>query len=320
MWRATRGFVAWSCLFAVGWTIIGVLVAAITGDSAAFCREWVLLQGPFLIALGAWLFFTAQRSPADALIEPLNPTRECVWRSARRRTTFQAMVVSAIGVVGTASLTSLRFRAPSLPTLVFMVLTAGVICVLAGFATWHGVELLVLTQRMRSMPLDLFAYSPAETRGLRKLADHVVTYSGVLTIGYAFALAATLLGRWGAPATWVRTVRVFWPVLYVPFCLTLLVIPQFQLRALVRERKDALLGRWEASMNALLRHPDQLDKEQVAECNSLADLFERVSGTPEFVIDLSLAAKSLSILAVNVFTLAIPRDLLASWVRLLIPL
>jgi hypothetical protein len=227
-------------------------------------------------------------------------------------------VITSVAVIGTVSLLSLGFAAPSLLTRVFMWITAVVVCTLAGVATWHGVELFVLVFRMRAMQLELFAYSPAETRGLRRLAHHLVTYAGVLTIGYAFALAATLLGSWRAAPSWVRTVQVFWPVLYVPFCFLLLLVPQAWLRDLVCERKEALLQRWEASMNSLLQRPSKLRRDDVDECNALADLFEKVSGTPEYVIDLSLALKTAGILIVNLTSLAVPREVITSWLRAIV--
>jgi hypothetical protein len=316
--RSSFRFALRSCGFAAVWTAVGCLLALAAGELRPFLHEWFLLQGFFDIAIGAWLVFVAGDCTPEDLIAPLRARDEAIWSSPRAERAARWLTVGGIAGVGTASLVSLGFHARSLPVLVFLWVTTAAICTLAALATWHGIELLVLVQRMRSLSLDLFAYSPAETRALRVLAQHVVTYAGMLTIGYAFTLAGTLLGTWTGPAPWVRAVRVFWPVLYVPFCMILLLLPQYDLQQLVTEKKDALLGVWEGRMNVLLQSGHELGRDEVDQCNALADLFEKVSRTPDYVLDVGLGVKTAGIIVANLATLLIPREIVTTWLRALL--
>ena len=298
-----------SIAFALLWTAIGLAIAAMSGNSNPYVLEWLRLQGTINLAIGVWLLISAFSNPLDDLLRNLGvePQPSKAVRFAR------AAILFGVAAIGSASLISLGFNGSGV-VLGFLNLTCVVICALAAVATWHGIEILIASKAAGTADLHVFVYSPAETKELRFLARHASTYAAVLTLGYAFTLAATLLSRWTADPLRVRAVITFWPMLYVPFCMFLLFYPQIQFRKLIRREKERLMSVCQDTIDDVLKK-EQLTTDDVQRCNALADLFDKVAATPEYIIDLGIVSKMLWVVGVNAVTLILPREYIASVIR-----
>lgn len=280
----------------------GVLAGSASGQLTTLLAEWFRLQGLPNTAIGTWLAIIGACQPltfllASASVTAPTPRGMKIWR---------IIVVGAVTFFGSASLISLGFNGVG-AGLVYLWSNCVFIVFLAGMATWHGIEILIACKAVAAAPLHVFVYSPAETKELRVLARHASTYAAVLTLGYAFTLLGTMLARWTGDPKHVQLVVGFWPVLYIPFCLLLLIYPQVQFRNLIRREKERLLSVCQNGIDDVLKKTD-LTAEDVSRCNVLADLFNKVAATPEFVVDIGIIARYLWIVAANVAALLIPRE------------
>jgi hypothetical protein len=286
---------------------LGVLTGRATGSVYPLLEEWFRLQGFFDIAIGMWLVIVGFSNPLPSLLKSAG-VESGTERSSHD--IWRAIVITLVTVIGSGSLISLGFNSHGLG-LAYLWIGCVFIVGMAGVATWHGVEILIACQQVASAPLHVFVYSPAETKELRILARHSTTYASVLTLGYAFTLLGTILGGWTGDPLRVRIVTSFWPVLYIPFCFILLIYPQIQFRKLILREKERLLSVCQKGIDDVLQKPD-LTSEDVSRCNALAELFNKIAGTPEFVIDVGIVMRYLWIVLVNAGTLFLPRERLLS--------
>lgn len=298
-----------STAIALLWTAIGLAIATMSGTLRPYVLEWLRLQGTLNIVIGVWLLISAFSNPLDELIRNLGVAPQI----SKAVTVTRAVVIISVTAIGSASLISLGFNGRGV-VLGFLNLTCIVICALAAVATWHGIEILIASKEAATADLHVFVYSPAETKELRFLARHASTYAAVLTLGYAFTLAATLLSRWTADPLRVRTVITFWPMLYVPFCMLLLLYPQMQFRKLIRREKERLMSVCQNTIDDVLKK-EPLTTDDVQRCNALADLFNKVAATPEYIVDLGIVSKMLWVVGVNAVTLILPREYIVSVIR-----
>ena len=291
------------------WTAIGLAIAAMSGTFRPYAVEWLRLHGTINLAIGVWLLISALSNPLDELLQNLGVAPQ----SSKAVKFTRIAVLFGVTAIGSASLISLGFNGRGVG-LGFLNLTCVVTCTLAAFATWHGIEILIASKAAGTADLHVFVYSPAETKELRFLARHASTYAAVLTLGYAFTLSATLLSRWTADPLRVRAVITFWPMLYVPFCMLLLFYPQIQFRKLIRREKERLMSVCQNTIDDVLKK-EPLTTEDVQRCNALADLFDKVAATPEYIVDVGIVSKMLWIVGVNAVTLILPREYIVSVIR-----
>lgn len=158
----------------------------------------------------------------------------------------------------------------------------------------------------------MFTYSPAETKALRDAATYFVFYGTLLTVGYAFSLLATLSANWKVGPEQARVVQFFWPIIYVPLCLSVLIVPHLAIHCVICREKDRLIGSCQDRLNKLLL-TDPMTSEAVDQSNALADFFEKISDTPDYALDLSIGVRTVVPAAFNVATLFISRDQLVEW-------
>lgn len=304
------------------WTLMGALIAAVADQVQPFLRQWLLVQGFFAttaaIYLGLLPFTKALCVRLVPMLEP-GASPEHVYQP-RDRLRFRTPIVLAIFVVGTITTTQLGFAVPK-PTLYFMWTTCGVICLLAGFATWHVVEVLTVAGRLSGLPIQVFSYSPAETRSLKGLAGYFTFFGVAMTAGYAFALAGTLLGSWNGDPPFVHFVQLLWPLVYVPTCIIVITYPHIAIHGLIRREKDRLITRYQSDINRILSHSESLENADIDRVNALAGLIEKIEKTPNYALTLPITLTTIATCTFNVFSLAIPKEVLSSWVqhRFLLP-
>jgi hypothetical protein len=298
------------------WTLLGVLVAAVAGQLQPFLQQWFLVQGFFATIAAIYLgLLPFTKALSLRLVPVLAPgaSPENIYQP-RDRLRFRTPVVLVIFVIGTLTTTQLGFAVPK-PTLYFMWATCGIICFLAGFATWHVVEVLTVAGRIKSLPIQVFSYSPSETRSLKGLAGYFTFFGAALTAGYAFALTGTLLGNWKGDPAFVRFVQLLWPLVYVPTCIIVVTYPHIAIHGLIRQEKDRLITLYQFEINRILAHSDSLTNQDIERVNALATLIEKIEKTPNYALTVPITLTTMATCAFNLVSLAIPKEVLASWVQ-----
>jgi hypothetical protein len=164
---------------------------------------------------------------------------------------------------------------------------------MAGTVTAHAVDMLIGVHRLQNEDLKLHRYSPARTPELRDVVGYVTTFALLMTVGYGFALLGTMSSSWTGDPEYIQTVRLFWPILYVPACAIVLLYPHLTIHRIVRREKESTLKACQAEIDDLLTRYSELTSEEVQRTNTLAQLFDRISGTPNYVLDLGNATRTL---------------------------
>jgi hypothetical protein len=293
-------FLTVGLIAATVWTLIGAAVARSQGQLAQFISEARALQGPFLIGFGTWLVLIARSGGLEDRVRRLLRGRDEVPRyltlAADRRVRFA--LVSFISVAGTASLVLLGFSASN-PLLIFYWVSCGIVCIAAGLATLHTVDLLVAVRRLEILGTATFKYSPAQTPELRAFIKYFTSFTLILSLGYSFAFVGTLNGHWIGPAQYIQAVQWFWPIIYVPVCSIALIYPHLVAHQLIQNAKESTLGAYHKEIDELLARYQNLKGEEVQRANSLVQLFDRISATPDYVIDLGIALRTILPLIFN---------------------
>lgn len=292
------------------WTLLGILTSVPTAGPQAFLREWVLLQGPPLLALGFFLSLLSQSRRLSELSAELGCPPESVRLGTRARRTL----ILCVTLVGTGSLIALGFPAREL-ALIFMWLTCLLICLMASFATSHASDVLLLASKLPNCAERLHLYSPADTPGIRKLAEYIAFFGLIVTIGYCFAFVGTVSGNWTNRSSLVQLVQYFWPMLYVPLCLATLLYPHIAIYRLIRREKDRTISGLQVRMVALASAEDSLSNEEIDRLNALADLIQKIENTPNYPRNLSLVGSLALTLLANLGSLLVPKEALAAALR-----
>lgn len=305
-----------SVSLAVCWTLIGVLVAAFGGQIRDFIHEWLLIQGTFAVLAG---FFLSLLAKSPALVSALHEVDISAPSSLSPRVrSLRFPVILGIATIGTFSTTQLGFNV-SPPARYFMWLTCLLVCVSAGHITWHFFELLASARQLPNLNVEVFAYSPGETRSLRRLAIYYTTFGAATTVGYLFAFVGTVANDWNGNPTLVRSVQALWPVIYVPCCLLLLIYPHLAIRKIVRAAKERLIVCYQKQINDVLRTAPTLSAEDVEDINALADLIDRISKTPDFAVRFPVVLTTGVTSLLNFATLLVPQEALAQFVKERLP-
>jgi len=309
--RSSRAHPFLACLtVATVWTATGFLCAILTNSYRDFAEEWWRLFGSIDIGLGVWLVLDAEAHPLSQLLDrlatsPLTP---------RAATILKGSIIAVVAFIGSGSLIVLGFHVPS-PMLPFMWVTCFFVCAISGVVTWHGVEIVIASRQIGDSTLHVFLYSPGDTKELRTFVRHVTQFAAICTVGYAITLCGTLLARWTAAPERINQVVTFWPMLYIPFCLFMLVYPQMKFRTIIQREKQKLLDVCQGKIDDLLRKSD-LTNDDVQKCNAFADFFDKIAKTPDFVLDAGIIMRMISVIVVNAITLFVPREALLQWLQL----
>ena len=280
------------------WTGVGVGVAAIQGTSRVFLAEWTHLQGFFLIALGSWLLLIIKSGALQTRIFNLTMGAK-KDDDEQKGTGIQQVIVFAVGILGTASLIALGFPEHGI-VLVFMWITCACVCFAAGAATVHTIEIIREVHGLLDRDIKASRYAPARTPELKGVVSYFTSFALLVTVGYAFAVLGTLDLHWTGPSWYIEAVRLFWPIIYVPTCTVAMIYPHVVVHRLIRREKEKTLQSCQQDMDELLGRFADLKKEDLDRTNSLAQLFERILATPDYVVDFGIAVRTLFPILLNV--------------------
>lgn len=279
-------------------TGIGAVIAFIQAEETRFWQEWVASQAFPCLAFGIWLFLIARSGAMEERVRLL--TQASTDPPAGTTALWQRLAITIpIGAGGTASLIGLGFDADGF-LLLFFWMMAALVCFLAAFITLHTIDLLTTLHNLKAASISLFQYSPARTPALRMLIAYFTVFTFLLSIGFFFAALGTFKGHWTGNESYIQTVQWFWPAIYVPICSAALIYPHLAVHAVVQEAKERTLSAYKREIDVLLEKYPKLENENVDRVNSLAQLFDRISATPDYVIDLGIAFRTALPLLFNV--------------------
>ena len=284
------------------WTGVGAGLALFQGDSVGtFLREWTNYQGPFLLALGTWLLLMIRSRTFEARVAKLTENGS-MQPGIIGRPWLQVAIVAFVTVAGAVSVSRMGFNGHGF-VLAFMLFTNFCIDVASGFVTLHALKVVAVVHNLQHQKIKVSRYAPARTQELRSVVKYFSTFTLLMTVGYAFALAGTLKGNWTGPKDYVEAVRWFWPIIYVPICCAVLIYPHLAVHKLIQRQKEDTLKSCQQDIDKLLAQYPTLKKDDIGRTNELAQLFDRITATPDYVIDFGIAVRTLLPLAFNLLTL-----------------
>lgn len=294
---ALKGF-----LLGVVWTAVGCLLALIQGDSPrAFLKEWMSYQGPFLLSLEAWMLLMIRAKVFEARVSTLTgKTRMEVGVLCKRP--VRILIVASITILGFASVSRMGFNGRGV-VLLFMWFTNLCIDLAAGIITLHSLTIITAIYYLHREKIKLSHYAPARTLELRSVVKYFSTFTLLMTGCYIFALAGTLKGNWTGSKDYVQAIQWFWPIIYVPICCIVLIYPHLAVHKLIQSHKEITLRSYQDEIDKLLEQYPKLQPEDIGRTNELAQLFERITATPNYVIDFGIAVRTFLPLAFNLLTL-----------------
>lgn len=304
---------------ALAWTLLGCLISVVSGSLSAFWREWLLIQGFFDVAAAMFLGFLALSPALADTLRKLAPDTKNVERWARRPTVkkLRLATIAFVTIVGSITTTQLGFAVP-LPARFFMWVTCVGVCVFAGFITWHAAEVIYTATRIEKLKIKFFVYSPGETRSLKGLAVHFVTFGLGMTLGYIFAFIGTISPQWTGNPIFVKTVQAFWPMIYVPLCLIVVTYPHLAIHRLIRREKDRLIISYQEEINSIIEGGDSLSQQDIERINALADLIRKIERSPSFAVNFPIALGTIFTYVANIGSLFIPKELVVNTIHKLL--
>jgi hypothetical protein len=279
------------------WTLIGSIVAHLQGDLGQFISEWQNLQGPFLIGIGTFLVLISRSGALESRARKLAKNGR-ISASGLANRLLRLFVIGAVLMGGSASIIGMGFNARGW-VLGFIWVSCVAVCGAAGVLTLHTIDLLLVVQRLERLGIKIFSYAPARTPELRDLISYFTSFTLVLSIGYLVAFIGIIKGHWTGDPTYIEAVQWFWPLIYVPVCSAALIYPHLVMHRLVKQAKEQTLSSYQIEIDALLIRYPNVEGEDVQKINNLAQLFDRISATPDYVIDLGIAVRTGLPLAFN---------------------
>ncbi len=289
-------------LVAVLWTAIGCGIALLQGDSPRlFLQEWSNYQGPLLLALQTWMVLVIRSKTFEGRVTALTEVRQMKSGVLGNRT-VRVLIVAFVTIGGFASVSRMGFNGNG-AVLWFMWITNLYIDLASGLITLHALTIVAVVHNLQDQPIKVSRYAPARTQELRDIVKYFSTFTLLMSGCYVFALAGTLKGNWTGSKEYVDAVRWFWPIIYVPLCCAALIYPHLAIHKLIQRHKDDTLRSCQDDLDELLAKYPTLGKEDIGRTNELAQLFDRITATPNYVIDFGIAVRTLLPLALNVATL-----------------
>jgi hypothetical protein len=275
---------------ATAWSLIGLAISWWQAEFWTFVTEWKATQGFFLVAIGLWLVLIARSGDLEERTARVVKSGESPPRGISPRV-LRYLIVCTVAVAGTASLIAMGFNARG-AVLGYMWVTCAAICGMAGFVTLHTVDLLVRIHQLQSKAVNIFHYAPARTPELRELINYFTSFTLILSLGYLFAFLGTWKAHWTGPKAYIEAVQLFWPVIYVPVCSVALFYPHFVLHKLIQTAKQGMLDNYQREMDSALMKYQEMKGEDVQRLNTLAQLFDRIAATPDYVFDIGIAVRA----------------------------
>lgn len=301
---------------ALAWTLVGCFVAAVSGSTKAFVREWLLIQGFFDVTVAIFLGFLAVSPALSDVLQQVtsDATSMKLWSHRPTATNYRRCIVFFVAVLGSFTTTRLGFGVPP-PARYFMWVTCVGVCICAGLITWHALEVINAASSIEKLKIKFFLYSPGETRSLKRLAAYFVTFGLGMTFGYIVSFIGTISPHWTGNPAFVRTVQAFWPVIYVPLCLVVTTYPHLVIYRLIRQEKDRLVASYQDQINSIIGDQPSLSQQDIEKINALADLIKSVEGSPSFALNFPIAIGTVITYLVNIGSLFVSKDLLAQIIR-----
>jgi hypothetical protein len=299
--------VRWSLTgIAVGmsWTLIACGVAFLQGDDVwAFLHEWMNLQGPFLIALGTWLLLIVRSGSFFERASQLTADDSANLGVFKKRK-VRYILVGSITVLGFVSGVRMGFNEHGI-VLAFLWITLACYNFVSALVMLHSLELIAVMNNLQKQKLKISRFAPARTPELISIVAYFSSFTLLMTVGYAFNLLGNFKGNWTGSKDYVQAVRLSWPFIDVPICCVVLIYPHIVAHKLIRREKEQMLSSFQQDIDKLLSKYDDLKTEEIERANKLTQLFDRIKATPNYVIDVGIAAKTALPLMFNIATLFI---------------
>jgi hypothetical protein len=92
---------------------------------------------------------------------------------------------------------------------------------------------------------------------------------------------------------YIEAVQLFWPAIYVPICCVALLFPHIVMHRLIRSTKERTLVRYQEEIDTLLARYETLRDEDIQRVNTISQLFDRITGTSDYVFDLGIAIRTI---------------------------
>jgi hypothetical protein len=284
------------------WTLIACGVAFLQGDDVrAFLHEWMNLQGPFLIALGTWLllmirsgsfFKRASRLTADSSVNP----------GVFKKRVVRYVLIGSITVLGFVSGVRMGFNGRG-AVLAFLWFTLACYNFVSALVILHSLDLIAVMSNLQKQKLKISRFAPARTPELKSIVAYFSSFALLITVGYAFNLLGNFKGNWTGSQDYIQAVRLSWPFIDVPICCMVIIYPHVVAHKLIRREKEQMLSSFQQDIDKLLSKYDDLKTEDIERANKLTQLFDRIKATPNYVIDVGIAAKTVLPLIFNLGTL-----------------
>lgn len=272
------------------WTLVGAAIAYVQGDLKSFLAEWQTLQGPFLIGIGTLLMLVSRSGALENRAHKVARS-DGAAPSGLANPVLRVAVVVTVLLGGSASIIGMGFNARG-PSLWFIWLSCVVVCCVAGIQTLHTIDLLLVVHRLEKFGIKTFSYSPARTPELRGIISYFTSFTLILSIGYLFAFIGMIRGHWTANPAYIEAVQWFWPLVYVPVCSIALIYPHLVMHRLVKQAKEKTLNSYQSKIDQLLGDYKDMGGDEVQKINNLAQLFDRISATPDYVVDFGIAVRT----------------------------
>lgn len=285
------------------WMSVGCVITLIQGDNVrSFVRDWINYQGPFLIWLGTWLLLMIRSKSFSARVSALTCDGSVKLSIVGTRL-FRFLLVGAVTSLTFVSGIRMGFYGQGAVRL-FLWFTYFCIEIATGLVTLHALEILVVVRNLQHQKLALSHYAPANTPELRSVVTYFSAYVFLIAVGQVLGLLGTLKGHWTGAQQNVEVFRWFWSLVYFPMSSVLLIYSHWVVHKLIQKEKEHTVSTYRQELEEhLSRHDPNTRDSQIERTNHLAELVDRITASPNYVVDFGIAARTLLPFAVNLLTL-----------------
>jgi hypothetical protein len=279
----------------------GCVISLIQGDNVrSFVRDWINYQGPFLIWLGTWLLLMIRSKSFSARVSALTSDGSVKLSIVGTRL-FRFLLVGIVTGLTFVSGIRMGFYGQGAARF-FLWFSYFCIETATGLVTLHALEILVVVRNLQHQKLELSHYAPAGTPELRSVVKYFSTYLLLMTTGEALGLTGSLRGHWTGSQMNIDIFRWFWPFIYFPMCSVLLIYPHLVIHKLIQKEKENTLSIYQEELEKDLSTRDTRNS-QIERTSHLAELVDRITASPDYVIDFGIAARTLLPFVLNLLTL-----------------
>lgn len=285
------------------WMAAGCVITRNQGDDVrSFVRDWINYQGPFLIWLGTWLLLMIRSKSFSARVSAITADGS-VKLGIVGHWLFRLLAVGLVTALTFGSGVRMGFEGRGMVR-VFFWFTYLCIEIATGLVTLHALEIFAIARNLRHQEVSLSHYAPARTPRLRSVVNYFSAYVFLMAVGQVLGLMGTFRGHWTGARQNVEVFQWFWSLVYFPMSSVLLIYSHWVIHKLIQTEKDNTLSPYRKELEAhLSRKETNTMNGQLERTNHLAELVDRITGSPEYVVDFGIAARTLLPFAVNLLTL-----------------